>query len=312
MKKILIISHRDLDGITSAVSYIWNYLETINVSKNIKNISKYSDIIDYNHGEDILKKLKLKKIDLKNYSHLIITDLSFSFEIMNFFYKKFKENLIWIDHHKRITDELEKEFSKQKIKITGIRDFKHAACFLVWKFFKKDAPDFVKYVQDMDLWTFKLENSKEFIAGIDTFKGPFTKKNINFILKFIDVDYFNKQKQKIIERGKIIQEHQIKHVKEQLFSGKIIDFFGNKAFVVNSIFIPGVFAEVIFKEKKYKSAEILIIWYKDHNTNKFKFSLRRRENSKVDLSLIAKKLGGGGHPAASGFTLNSLAEFKYE
>jgi oligoribonuclease NrnB/cAMP/cGMP phosphodiesterase (DHH superfamily) len=312
MKKILIISHRDLDGITSAVSYIWNYLETINVSKNIKNISKYSDIIDYNHGEDILKKLKLKKIYLKNYYHLIITDLSFSFEIMNFFYKKFKENLIWIDHHKRITDELEKEFSKQKIKITGIRDFKHAACFLVWKFFKKDAPDFVKYVQDMDLWTFKLENSKEFIAGIDTFKGPFTKKNINFILKFIDVDYFNKQKQKIIERGKIIQEHQIKHVKEQLFSGKIIDFFGNKAFVVNSIFIPGVFAEVIFKEKKYKSAEILIIWYKDHNTNKFKFSLRRRENSKVDLSLIAKKLGGGGHPAASGFTLNSLAEFKYE
>ncbi|NCP72153.1 hypothetical protein GW835_02050 [archaeon] len=312
MKKILIISHRDLDGITSAVSYIWNYLETINVSKNIKNISKYSDIIDYNHGEDILKKLKLKKIDLKNYSHLIITDLSFSFEIMNFFYKKFKENLIWIDHHKRITDELEKEFSKQKIKITGIRDFKHAACFLVWKFFKKDAPDFVKYVQDMDLWTFKLENSKEFIAGLDTFKGPYTKKNINFILKFIDIDYFNKQKQKIIERGKIIQEHQIKHVKEQLFSGKIIDFFGKKAFVVNSIFIPGVFAEVIFKEKKYKSAEILIIWYKDHNTNKFKFSLRRRENSKVDLSLIAKRLGGGGHPAASGFTLNSLAEFKYE
>jgi oligoribonuclease NrnB/cAMP/cGMP phosphodiesterase (DHH superfamily) len=312
MKKILIISHRDLDGITSAVSYIWNHLETINVSKNIKNIYKYSDIIDYDHGEDILKKLKLKKINLKNYSHLIITDLSFSFEIMNFFYKKFKENLIWIDHHKRITDELEKEFFKQKIKITGIRDFKHAACFLVWKFFKKDAPDFVKYVQDMDLWTFKLENSKEFIAGLDTFKGPYTKKNINFILKFIDIDYFNKQKQKIIERGKIIQEHQIKHVKEQLFSGKIIDFFGNKAFVVNSIFIPGVFAEVIFKEKKYKSAEILIIWYKDHNTNKFKFSLRRRENSKVDLSLIAKRLGGGGHPAASGFTLNSLAEFKYE
>jgi oligoribonuclease NrnB/cAMP/cGMP phosphodiesterase (DHH superfamily) len=312
MKKILIISHRDLDGITSAVSYIWNHLEINNLSKNLKNISKYSDIIDYQHGEDILKILSKKKINLKNYSQLIITDLSFSFEIMNLFYKEFKENLIWIDHHHRIDKEIEKKFLKNKI--NGIRNHNFAACVLVWKFFKKEAPSFVKYVQDMDLWKFAFPDSKDFIAGIESFKGPFTKKTINSILRFIDIDYFNKKKPKIIEKGKIIREHQKEHVIEQLFYGKTINLFKTKAFIVNSIFNPGIFAETLFnqKKKKYNSAEILVIWYKEHNTNNFKFSLRRKKTSTIDLSLIAKQFNGGGHPGASGFTLKSLSDFKYE
>jgi len=99
-----------------------------------------------------------------------------------------------------------------------------------------------------------------------------------------------------------------------LFSGKTISFFKTKAFVVNSNFNAGIFADVLFNhsKKKYSSAEILIIWYKEHNTNIFKFSLRRRKTSNIDLSLIAKQFNGGGHPGASGFVLKSLSDFKYE
>ncbi len=313
MKKILILSHRDADGITSAVSYIYNYLEKNNLSRNLKNIYKYSDIVDYEHGEDLKKIFSKKKIDLKNYSQMIITDLSFPQETMLSFYYHFKENLILIDHHKRSDEEIDLALSKKNIKINGIRDPKYAACFLVWKYFKKDsAPDFVKYIQDLDLWAFKLPDTKYFIAGLEDFKGTFTKKTINYVLKHLDFDYFNIEKQKIIEKGKVVVEHQTKNIKEQLYYGKIINFYGRKTFIINTLFFASVFADVFFKEKKYKNIEIIIIWYKEYKTGKFKFSLRKRKESKVDLSLIAKDFNGGGHPGASAFTLNSLSDFKYD
>lgn len=314
MKKILIVSHRDADGITSAVSYIWNFLENKNISKNIKNIYKYSDIVDYDHYYDIEELFKKKKINLKNYSQLIILDLSFSFEKMFFFYNIFKENLVWIDHHKRPDREIEKQLSLKKIKINGIRDFKYSACVLVWKYFNKGAPDFVKYIDDIDSWKLKIKDSKEFIVSFDDLKGAYTKKNISLILKMFSFDYFNNVKEKIIEKGKIILEHQKKHVNEQLKYGKVINFHNQKAFLINSNFSSTSFSDIFFnlEEKKYKKINVLIIWHKIYKTNKFKFSLRKRENIKVDLSKIAKEYGGAGHPAASGFNLESLADLKYK
>jgi len=311
MKKILIISHRDADGITSAVSYVWNYLESINVSKNIKNIYKYADIIDYENGEDIDNIFKKKKINLKNYSQLVITDLCFSLEKMLFFQKLFKDDFIWIDHHKRSDEEIDNKIKK---KIKGIRDHKKAACFLVWKYFKKGAPEFVKYIQDMDIWIFKMEMSKEFNAGIENLKTPFTKKNINYVLKLLDFDYFNSVKEKIIEKGKTVLKSQKTHVVNLLYAGKIINFFNKKTFIINSEFSASIFSDVFFnlKDRKYKNVEILVVWHKNYKINKFKFSLRRRDSSKTDLSLIAKKFGGAGHPGAAGFSLKSLSDFKYD
>jgi uncharacterized protein len=313
MKKILIISHRDADGITSAVSYVWNYLEENNFSKNIKNIYKYSDIIDYDHYDNIDQIFKKKKINLKNYSQLIILDLSFSFEKILFFYNIFKENFIWIDHHKRQDQEIEKKLKSKKIKINGIRNSKYSACVHVWKYFKKGTPDFVKYIDDIDSWKLKIKDSKEFIASLDNVNERYTKKNISFILKMLSFDYFSKVKQEIINKGKIILQHQKRHVNEQLIYGRIINFHGHKSFIINTNFSPTFFSETFFnlKDKKYKNIDILIIWYKIYKSSEFKFSLRKRENVKIDLSKIAKEYGGAGHYGAAGFFLKSLADLKY-
>jgi oligoribonuclease NrnB/cAMP/cGMP phosphodiesterase (DHH superfamily) len=314
IKKILIISHRDADGITAAVSYIWNYLEINNISKNIKHIYKYADIIDFEYGENLDLIFKKKKINLSNYRQVVVLDLNIGLDKTISLYKKFKENLIWIDHHKRPDKDIAKELIKKKIKISGIRDHKHAACFLVWKFFNKGAPEFVKYIQDMDLWTFKLENSTYFIAGLINLKEKYNRKNIKYILDLLDFDNFNLNKPKIIDKGKIIHEHEKKHILSLIPFGKIIKFYGKKAFIINTNFFSSSFAEVLFnlKNKKYKDVEIFIIWNKIYDTNKYKFSLRKRKNSNTDLSLIAKEYGGGGHPAAAAFHLDDISKFKYD
>ncbi len=309
MKKILILSHRDSDGITSAVSYIWNYLEINNFAKNIKNIYKYSQIISLDYGDDIEKKIDLKKITFQNYSQVILLDFSLPKETMLYFYNEFKNNFIWIDHHKRPNKEYESYFKDKTIK--GIRDHNYAACFLVWKYFKKGAPDFVKYIQDMDLWKFDLKDSKNFISGLPNFKEEFTREKINYIMKMFNIDYFKVEKKKIIERGKIISKNQEQHVLGLIQYGKIINFHKKKAFIINTNFESGIFADVFFKTKHIKDVEILIVWKKDYSNNLFYFSLRKKKNSKIDLSKIAKEYGGGGHPAASGFNLSSLTQLKY-
>ncbi len=314
IKKILIISHRDADGITSAVSYIWNYLEINNISKNTANIYKYSNIIDFQYEEDILKIFSKKKININNYKQIILLDLSLPKEIMISFFKKFKKDFIWIDHHKGPNKDFEKYFSSKNIKINGIRDSNHAACFLVWKFFKKGAPEFVEYIQDMDLWKFKKEDSKYFIAGLKDLKEEYKRTNIKYILDLINFDNFSKQKKKIIEKGKTIYEHQRNHVLSSLYAGKIINFSGRKTFIINTLFFASVFADFFFnhKDKKYKDVEILIIWNKEYKTGLFKFSLRKKESSKIDLSKIAKKYGGGGHPSAAAFNLKDLSKLNFK
>jgi len=314
IKKILIISHRDADGITSAISYITNYLEINDISKSVKHIYKYADFIDFEYGEDLDLIFKKKKIDFSNYRQVVVLDLNIGLDRTLSLQKKFKENFIWIDHHKRPDNDINKELIKKKIKINGIRNHKFAACFLVWKFFNKGAPEFVKYIQDMDLWTFKLKDSTYFIAGLPNLKDKYNRKNIKYVFDLLDFDNFNKNKQKIIDKGKIVHEHERKHILSLLHLGKIIKFHGKKAFIINTIFLAGVFADVLFslKDKKYKDVEIFIIWNKIYNTNKYKFSLRKRDTSDVDLSLIAKEYGGGGHPAAAAFNLDDITKLKYD
>lgn len=313
MKKILIISHKDADGITSFVSYMWNYLEEKNLSKNTKNILKHSDYIDFEYSNDILKVFKRKKINFKNYDKVVLLDLTLPLEVMELLYKKFKKNFIWIDHHKRPDKELENKLYLKKIKIEGIRNHNFSACYLVWKHFKKEPPDFVKYIQDMDLWKFEMDESRNFTAGLPDLKEKYNTKNIKFILDMFDFDYYNKNKIKIIERGKIITKHQEEFVLRTVFYGKIINFHGKKAFIINTNFFSSTFADFFFKikDKKFKNVDILIVWNKDYNDKRFIFSLRKRKEKKIDLSKIAKEYGGGGHFDAAGFNLDSLAKLKY-
>lgn len=311
MKKILIISHKDADGITSAISFIWNILEKENLSKNLRNIKKYSDIIYYEYSYDLKKIFKEQKINLKNYNKIVLLDLSLDLNQMLLFYKLFKKDFIWIDHHKRPDKELEDKFSKLKIKIEGLRDHRKAACYLVWKYFKKEPPEFVKYIQDMDLWKFTLKDSKNFMSGIPDLKEKYTSKNINFILNMFNFDYFNKKKEEIINKGKIITEHQKDFVLRSIFYGKIIKFHNYKTFIINTQFNSGIFADFLFKKKEYKDIDILITWYKEYKNNQFLFSLRKNPKSKADLSKLAKIYGGGGHISAAGFCLDSLAKFKF-
>ena len=312
MKKTLIISHRDADGITSAVSFAWNLLDKKKLSKNIKQIYEISDIIDINYDDDIFEIFKQKKINEKDYEQLVILDFSFSIDVLLKLKKLFKDNIIWIDHHKRKDEEIQKKLNSKKIKIKGIRDHKNSASVLVWKYFKRKTPTFSKYIEDMDIWKWEIKDSKEFIAGLINLNGSFTKEKINYILSLLDENKFQKSKTQIIKKGKIIIDFQKQHIRSIKDLGKKGIFEKTKTYIINTSFEEGLVLEHLKELEEFKDIEIYIIWQKIHKINKIKVSLRGLKTSKKDLSLIAKKYGGGGHPKASGFIIDSLDEIKFK
>jgi len=303
--KSLIITHQDADGITSAIAYSSLFLGP--KIPTLKLILKNFDIIDINYSENFQTLLSSRNIKLTNYNKVILLDFSFPTQIMQDLRNEFKENFIWIDHHKKNYQKIEKELNN--IKINGLRDDSKAACLLVYKYFNKEPTNFARYISDMDLWTFLLPNSREFIAGLPSFETDFTTKQFEFVLYLMNDSKFNKKFKKIIKEGKIILKYQIDYIKSILGLGKIFIFEGYKTFIINTIFPAGQVSDSIFSEEKYKDIEIVIVWKKDYSTNKDAASLRSRT---INITPIAEKYGGGGHPKASGVSLNNISELKLQ
>ncbi len=303
--KSLIITHRDADGITSAIAF--SFLSLNSQKPSLNQILKNFDILDINYSDDFQTLLSSRNIKLSNYNKVIMLDFTCPTQIMQKLRAEFKENLIWIDHHKSTYQRIEKELNE--IKINGLRNDSQSASLLVYKYFNKEPTNFARYISDMDMWTFLLPSSREFIAGTPNFETRFTKENLKFVLNLMDNTKFNLKFKRIIKKGKIILEYQEDYIKSTLELGKVVMFEGYKSFMINTIFHAGKLSEAIFSNEKYKDVEIVIVWKREYSTNKDQVSLRSKT---INITPIAEKYGGGGHPKASGVSLNNISELKLQ
>jgi len=312
--RTIIFYHNDLDGLVSAIGYAYNdYLD--NISKSIpdcKELRKYYYFYEVRYGvTDIFVFLEKYDIDIYSFDKAIIVDYCFPKETMLKFLNIFKENLIWIDHHKNIIYEM------ADLEINGLRDTNHSASVLVWKYFNKEPSLFSQYVQDMDVWIWQLPDSRDILQYLDfLYLQMYDKETnrefeiINEFLKLFDNDYFKEFSPRFKEYGKLMNTYINTKVKDDISTGKIIEFEGIKTFVVNSQFKAGYVSEYIFNSEIYKDIEMIIVWYRyygktKNSTNFDKISLRSKN---IDCSQIAKKHGGNGHPKASGFVCDDFSK----
>jgi oligoribonuclease NrnB/cAMP/cGMP phosphodiesterase (DHH superfamily) len=312
--KTIIFYHNDLDGLISALGFAYNdYLEKISKSiPDYKELRKYYYFYEVHYGMDnIFEILKKYNIDINKFEKVVIVDYSFSKETMAKFLSVFKENLIWIDHHKNIISEM------SDLEINGLTDINFAASVLVWKYFDKEASLFSQYIQDMDIWTWQLPDSKDVLQYLDFLYLQIYDKDTNRdfeinneFLKLFDNNYFKDCFPIFKEYGKLMNDYINTKVKDDVSTGRTIEFEGVKSFIVNSQFKAGYISEYIFNSELYKDIEMIIVWYryyaKGEDQKDFdKISLRSRN---IDCSQIAKKYGGNGHPKASGFISSDFSK----
>jgi oligoribonuclease NrnB/cAMP/cGMP phosphodiesterase (DHH superfamily) len=235
-----------------------------------------------NHGDPLRAKVKGKNV--------FIVDFSFKPEVLRRF-KKEAASVHWYDHHITAVP-IQKEVG------WGDIELKESGASLTWKkeYPNQPLPRILEYVRDKDLYEWKLPDSREismYLRGVTDITNPlseFWKKSLEGIPE--------PQWQTMIEKGGLALKYQTAQLKQGLKSAFEINFHGHRTLALNWILEASDMGEMIYKDLGYDVA--LMFYYTGHIWN---FSLR---SEKVDVSKLALKFGGGGHPGASGFRTESV------
>lgn len=271
MKDIIVIHHNDPDGF-SAAWVAW---------KKFKNKATY---IPAENGN-------LPPAGLKN-KEIYFVDFCYKEEELKKVIKNNKKVVV-IDHH---------ETRKEYIKIADDVKFSinNSGCVLAWKYFfpNKKIPKILLYIENMDLWKWKLRHSREIANYIESYN--FTFKNYDRMARELE----NKEKfKKCLAEGKIIERYKKALVDEILHYAEEVILDGQKAFAVSSPIMDSEIGNRIYRDKK----AIGIIWR--YKNKKLRVSLR---SDKVDVSKLAQKYGGGGHKRSSGFMQDAEIKFPWQ
>lgn len=244
-----------------------------------------------------LKDVELKptnygeKIDLDDFNdkYVFILDFSYKTDIIEEICKRCIR-LTVLDHHKTAQAELEPLIQKYKnsstIKI--IFDIEHSGAHLTWNYFapNQDVPWVVDYVEDRDLWKWKLPNSREINAALYSYPKEFA------VWDQI-IGWFS---ERLAIEGRAILRYQDQLI-DQIIKHKYgINLDGHQIDVVNSPILQSELAGKLAQGKPFAG-----VWYQ--HENKIRFSLRSDKNG-LDVSEIAKKYNGGGHRQAAGFEID--------
>lgn len=212
--------------------------------------------------------------------------------------------LIWIDHHK--TSIAEYNERARGYRIDGV-----AACRLCWQWFtcendlpkkedyvdrKVEEPITVRLLGEYDVWDHRDEHTQPLQLGLRTYKEFPTG-----LLNMAEYKLFTE----VLNRGELVFDYErsirrsyVKKMFELNFEG--IKFLALNAAQGNSL----SFSE----HKELEKYDALFFFRYNGEARNWMISLY--SNTKcpkdIDLSVIAKKYGGGGHKGACGFTVADI------
>lgn len=271
-------------------------METERVLITHKNCQDGTGCVLVSHYYDYKNNLKPRKIIYCQYGKylqvpdvvnkdVIIADFSFDRETMKQM-KKDAKSLIVLDHHASAEKELE-----------GLNfcifDMEESGATLLWKYLfpDKDVADLFKYIKDRDIWRWELPNSKEVSAGLSLLSG-----DINAQSKYtFDVTG-------LIEKGKTVLEYQDQQVSKILKIKKYLP-----RMIINGYNVICINTTTLISEigNALSIDEPFVAMYFDTDKARV-YALRSNAENKdyVDVSIIAKLYGGGGHKHAAGFSTN--------
>ena len=198
--------------------------------------------------------------------------------------QKIARSLTVIDHH----------VSRKDIVLSVPRHsyaLHHSGSVLAWNYFHptKKAPTLLKYIEDVDLWKFKLRKTHELVAFLDMHL-EFSFKLFNTIVsKFENPKTINKY----AHEGSIILQYQNILVEDAVKnSAESVKFCGHLVRAVNSPFIHSEIGHALAKSH----GKFGIVWSKKYG----KIIVSLRSIGGFDVSRLAARYGGGGHTKAAG------------
>ncbi|KKN87462.1 hypothetical protein LCGC14_0259170 [marine sediment metagenome] len=151
----------------------------------------------------------------------------------------------------------------------------------------------VAYVQDRDLWTWELKNSKEISAWLASW--PRTLESWYELLCRVTHLGFGR----MVGEGQALLRNNDNLISSMAKQAEAVDWIPEscpplRVLLVNS---PVLHSELAAKLLAARECDFVCVWRR--TKDKFVYNLR---STTVDVSQIARALGGGGHAKAAGFS----------
>lgn len=243
---------------------------------------------------------------------------------------KVTKNVTWIDHHISSI----KAYADYPETIRGVRSADRSGCVLTWMYLMwftdrgvgpadittrtipmyADIPEVLLLVEDRDIWKWDRLETKNFIAYMNSvdsepeadiwwqlmdqnITAPPECRNLG---RMIGHNQSRDLWSEILLRGSAVNQYIDQRNMDMVSRlGYATVFEGKKCLVINA---PLAGSEIFGNEDDvYSRVDMMIIYY--HINGMFHVGLRSRN---VDVSVIAEKYGGGGHPGAAGFECKEL------
>lgn len=239
--------------------------------------------------------------------HVVIVDFSYPRDVLTAMGAE-ASSLLVLDHHKTALEALEglpavpaqaarsgegwEEFHSSHAAHNAIGvhfDLERSGAMLAWNFFHDGPPPkLLRHVEDRDLWRFLLPGTRELHAAITAY--PYRIEEFDRLVRRCGTD-----PALLMAEGSAILRAWDQTVETVLAATRGTMVIGG--FSVPCANLPHVFAsdaghilasEALFSATYYDAGDVRV------------FSLRSRDTG-MDVSLIAKAYGGGGHRNAAGF-----------
>ena len=280
---VKLFTHTDLDGVSCAI-LAGLYFE------NICDV----DMCDYNNINDKLKNFLSSPVKWR-YNLILITDISCNEEVAEMIDKHNNPNMLnikLIDHHK--TAEWLNKYSWANVVIEKDNHLCSGtsllAEFLGFTETLGSLPMYINLVRQYDTWEWKANNENRANDLNNLFHILGRERFINDMMDNLIKDYyiFSKEHQLLIEIDK--------EKKDLYFQKKEKELDG---YIIDGMLFGIVFANEYVSElgnylgEKYPNFMGIIL------IGEYGISYRTIHDN-IDMSMIAKKFGGGGHQKASG------------
>lgn len=210
----------------------------------------------------------------------------------------FCRGVVILDHHKTAQESLANlpDFTLDALcpALCARFDMTKSGAVLAWEYFRpedRQAPQLIQYIQDRDLWQWKLPRSREISAGLRSIPQSFETW-----VKYLD------DVQPLIDRGEAVLAFQEGVIASQAARAEPIPWptpaWTDSVLAVNATALISETCERILRDHP----EIgIAACYFDRSSQEREWSLRSRDPSGPDVSILAKTMGGGGHKHAAGF-----------
>lgn len=202
------------------------------------------------------------------------------------------------DHHKSAREALEGLVNRKPGTIPNLDvvfDMEKSGAVLAWEYFcpTEPTPALLFYIQDRDIWQWRLPGSRAVSAGLSV--EPRTFDRWSQLSR--DFEEMSENFTLLTRRGAAILAAQAVHI-DSLASKAILVTVGGYEGIpaVNSPIFQSEIGERLCE--LHPTADFAAVWFA-LDLDREVWSLRSRNG--FDVSAVAKQLQGGGHPGAAGF-----------